>query len=445
VTVAGGWSRRSFATVLALWVVGVGTVLVLGVQSAGLGQAFGSRDAVAEVRARWAALSGVEAAIAVLADDAQRPHPTDAFHVYDRLGEVARGAVGQRASWSVESWEGGERFEGPADAHARVHLAQMTDDDLFWLPRMTEDLIARIGDWQDEDDETSPLGAELGVYLSQPHPYEPRNGPLGTIEELELIASITPQDVRDEDWNRNGVLDPEEDDSELSWPPDDGDGELDAGWSGILTVSSAEPTWGLSGQPLIALGLGLGAGDLVSRVGIQADQAEVIAQFAATPDASLESLITTPLAALRGVDNQVIDPNAAPLTDEQLGLLLEEAAIDAPWLQPAGPARPGRVNINTVSRDVIQYVPGMTSTIADQLLRERDGRPLGFRTAADLLSIPGLARSRVEELVAQFGFRSAVFVVRSEGVDRASGARVEVVATLDRSRLPVTITDLRIR
>lgn len=437
--------RRSFATVLALWVIGLAAVLVLGVQSAGLGQAFGARDSLAEVRARWAAISGMETMIAILADDAEDPHPTDAYDVYDRMAEAAQGSVGEAGSYSIEHWEGGERFDGPADAHARVNVARMTGEDLFWLPNMSEDLISRITDWVDEDDEVSPLGAELGSYLSSEHPYEPRNGPLQTIEEMELILGILPLDVREEDWNLNNTLDPNENDGDETWPPDDGDGVLEAGWSGILTVVSSESTLGLSGEPRVRLGLGLGGGELVGRVGITAEQADVIAQYAGTTNATLETLINTPLRSLPGLTGQPIDPRAQPLTDEQIGLLLEEAAIDGPWLDATGPLLPGRININTVSEDTLAYAPGVTSSIADTLLRERAGRSLGFRTAADLLEMPGLTRGRVQELMQTFGFRSSTFVIRSVGVDEASGMRVELIATVDRSRLPIVIRDLVIR
>lgn len=437
-------ARRSFATVLALWVIGLTAVLVLGVQSAGIGQAFGARDSLAEVRARWAAISGMERMIAILADDTEDPHPTDAFDLYDRLSEAARGTVGG-GSYSIEHWEGEERFDGPADAGARINIARMTSEDLFWLPGMTEDLISRIIDWTDPDDEVSPLGAEVGSYLSQAKSYEPRNGPLQTIEELELIAGILPIDVREEDWNLNGVLDPNENDGDDLWPPDNADGVLEAGWSGILTVVSSESTYGLSGQPRVRLGLGLGGAELVGRVGITAQQADVIAQYAGTTNATLETLINTPLRSLPGLTGQPIDPRAQPLTDAQLGLLLEEAAIDAPWLDATGPLLPGRVNLNTVSEDALAYAPGVTSSVAAILVRERAGRALGFRTAADLLEVPGLTRGRVQELVQVFNFRSSVFVIRSVGVDDASGMRVELIATVDRSRLPVVIRDLVIR
>ena len=37
-----------------------------------------------------------------------------------------------------------------------------------------------------------------------------------------------PEFVRGEDWNLNGRLDPNEDDGDISYPPDNSDGKLDA-------------------------------------------------------------------------------------------------------------------------------------------------------------------------------------------------------------------------
>ena len=55
---------------------------------------------------------------------------------------------------------------------------------LMTLPGMTESIADAILDWIDPDDDTRDLGAEREYYASLPHPYAPRNGPLGSIEEL---------------------------------------------------------------------------------------------------------------------------------------------------------------------------------------------------------------------------------------------------------------------
>jgi hypothetical protein len=81
---------------------------------------------------------------------------------------------------------------------------------LLALPGMTEEIADSILDWIDEDDEPRPYGAEIDYYSALPTPYEPANGPLHSVEELLLVSGMTPQLLFGADGNRNGVLDPDE-------------------------------------------------------------------------------------------------------------------------------------------------------------------------------------------------------------------------------------------
>jgi hypothetical protein len=81
---------------------------------------------------------------------------------------------------------------------------------LMGLPGMTEELSDAILDWLDEDDEPRPYGAELEYYTTLPTPYEPANGPVSSVEDLLLVRGMTPTILFGADANRNGVLDPDE-------------------------------------------------------------------------------------------------------------------------------------------------------------------------------------------------------------------------------------------
>ena len=61
-----------------------------------------------------------------------------------------------------------------------------------------------------------------------------------SIEELLQIQGITPALFYGEDANRNGMLDPNEDDGNESLPNDNADGILDAGFREFFTASSKE-------------------------------------------------------------------------------------------------------------------------------------------------------------------------------------------------------------
>lgn len=111
---------------------------------------------------------------------------------------------------------------------------------LMGIPGMTIEISEAIFDWIDEDDEQRTYGAENEYYQSLSPPYECKNAKLETLDELLLIRGITPQILFGEDANRNGLLDPNENDGPLTAPFDNADGMLDRGWSAYLTVYSRE-------------------------------------------------------------------------------------------------------------------------------------------------------------------------------------------------------------
>src|SRR5262245_22885330 len=119
---------------------------------------------------------------------------------------------------------------------------QVLHDRLMTLPNMTEDIANSIIDWIDPDEEPRSGGAENEYYQTLSTPYQAKNAPLDSLEELLLVKGVTPQLLFGNDINRNGVLDPEE---------DDGSGVLDRGWAAFLTVHSREQNVDSQGNPRI--------------------------------------------------------------------------------------------------------------------------------------------------------------------------------------------------
>jgi hypothetical protein len=119
------------------------------------------------------------------------------------------------------------------------------DDDiprkrLLALPEMTEEIADAILDWVDEDDRERQYGTESFYYQSLDPPYSPRNGPLVSVDELLNVRGVTRRLLYGEDINRNGLLDPNENDGDRTPPADNADGSLDLGWRAYLTVHSKE-------------------------------------------------------------------------------------------------------------------------------------------------------------------------------------------------------------
>lgn len=448
----GRVGRRAFATVMVFSIIIIASVIVTVLQASALGQATLGREALARTRAYWAARAGVESTIARLEYDTQNDDHTSAYTVTDDMAAVALGTM-NGASFHVMHSEGGNLVDGPADAHAKININAMTKDQLLLLePFMAEDTADSILDWIDSDDDSRPLGAELGYYQSLPHPYNPRNAPMRSIAELELVAGADPRDVRGEDWNLNGVLDANENDGNASFPADNADGVLDAGWSGLLTASSREGTLSNSGQERLDLTT-TDASTLSARLTVTKEQAQAILDYVAgVSRASLANFITTDLNTLAaqadaatgqtaqsGARGATARRRVQPLTVTQIGALLDEATI--------GPAvaGPGKLNINSCTAQTLQYIPQIDPETADAIISERTSRASGFTGLADLLSVPGISRQQLSTIYALLGIRSNVYVITSRGRDDHTGIEVEIVATVDRSALPLVIQEVRVR
>ncbi|MEX2219385.1 MAG: type II secretion system protein GspK [Phycisphaerales bacterium] len=437
---------RGFATLLVMLVIAIASVVIVVVQTAAYTEAMTGREALARVRAHWAARAGVEATLASLEFNTQNPEIGDAFTLIGDMADVSEGEFSQ-SLYRVSHTADGKEILGPADAHAKLNINLMTRAQLLNLPLMSEDVADAILDWIDPDDDTNPLGAEIGFYASLPYPYEPRNGPMRSIEELELVAGVYPDFVRGEDANLNGLLDPEEDDGDASFPPDNADGKLDAGWAAILTASSIDDVMTPSGQARLDLRTA-SEGDVAGRADLDADQAKIVVDYAAQYEqAQMQDFIRSNLGTLvrrtpGTTQEQARAAGRSALTDEQIARLLDEAMIGTP--AETGP-RPGKLNLNTAPAEVLQHLFPDDVALADSILFERESRPDGFTSLVDLLAIPSMSRGRLAGVYPLLTVRSNVFTVTCRGRDLRTGLEVEMIATLDRSSLPVVIKDLRVR
>jgi type II secretory pathway component PulK len=123
---------------------------------------------------------------------------------------------------------------GIMDEASKLNLNSATSNMLVFLPRMTADLTSRILDWRN----TNGATASQTFYAMQHPPYQCKNAPFETIDELRLVVGSDP-DALDtllgEDGNRNGILDPNESDENHT-------GQVDPGILEYVTVYSREPS-----------------------------------------------------------------------------------------------------------------------------------------------------------------------------------------------------------
>lgn len=213
------------------------------------------------VQTRLYADSGVELIMAVvgdIADDADHNfyHNPDLFQsvlVTESENGRARGRFSVVAAVESDGSAGSIRF-GLIDESSKLNLnillqneqpddplsQEETRERLLYLPNMTEELADAILDWLDEDTEPREYGAEDEFYMSLDNPYAAKNGKLESLDELLLVSGMSPELLYGEDTNRNGLLDPNENDGDKSLPFDNSDGVLELGLSAYFSVYGRE-------------------------------------------------------------------------------------------------------------------------------------------------------------------------------------------------------------
>lgn len=226
-----------------------------------------------QAESRAFADSGIELVAAL----ASNPESTDDDNIYHnpgrfqavaiRTGETARG----RGMFSIiapvetDPKAATVRF-GLIDECSKINLNAITSyglDEtaarlmLLYLPNMTEEVADAILDWLDEDDTPRLYGVESDYYQSMSPPYKAANGGLKSLDELLQVAGVTPELLYGEDANRNGLLDPNEDDGDASMPIDNQDGALQLGWQAFLTLDSRESNLDSKGAQKININDGL--------------------------------------------------------------------------------------------------------------------------------------------------------------------------------------------
>jgi hypothetical protein len=309
---------------------------------------------------------------------------------------------------------------------------------LMGLPGMTQEVADAILDYIDDDDEVREFGFESEYYESLPTPYSAKNGPLESIEELLKVAGVTPEMLLGEDMNRNGLLDPNENDGDASLPYDNEDGILALGWGAYLTVHSKELNRRSDGSPRIYLNnniltelydelleefgdediarfvvafrmngpVGATEDDIANQNNISSGNRQQINQAAQGLAQSLfraaASGDAAELVTRGGIDlsagAQVSVQSIYDLIDVQVEVEVDGTSqtLDSPW--SADPADMqsylpqlldalsttseeylvGRININECRPEVLQGIPGMTTDLLDGILASQMIDPSGI-------------------------------------------------------------------
>lgn len=260
---------------------------------------------------------------------------------------------------------------GITDESAKLNLNHATPYQLAALLRQVvppdtqvQELVDSLLDWIDEDDEPRELGAETEYYASLDVPYRAKNAPLETVEELLLIKGFNGQILYGEDYDRNGLLTLNEDDGDVSFPPDNGDGVLNRGLLPYVTVHSQEFNAANDNKPRIFL---FGADKEALREDLMEafsnDELAVNFLIKGAKNEGTEQIYSiAELLTQRIIDDRMTD---SPFKGDLATRLFDKCTLDPT------PQFFGRINVNTAPGHVLRCIPDLSAEHIALILQKR--------------------------------------------------------------------------
>jgi hypothetical protein len=269
---------------------------------------------------------------------------------------------------------------------------------LLALPSMTEEIADAILDWVDTDDEVREFGTEGSHYQGLNPPYDVKNGPMDSLDELLLIRDVTPELLFGLDVNRNGVLD---DIETIGTNASSLDADMHLGWANYITLFSKESN--LNDEGLVRININGTDLDLLrddleasfgdqwtnyilqyringpsSNVPNEQDDTIVSAEEIPLELTGIESGPFTFASVVDLVETYVEVENRegetvflrSPITIETLGLAMTTAMKNLTIYE--GDSIPGRINIMQAPRRTLEGIPGMDSELIDRIIQLRE-------------------------------------------------------------------------
>ena len=408
------------------------------------------------------AAAGVERAAAELANDADAT---------DSLSEAWYGSGDYKdvtlseGRYSLLRRETEEDVFGIEDEAAKVNLCKADKDTLLRLPGMTDALAAAIVEWQATF--TSTATGETGAPAAS---YFPSKGEeLYTLDELLLLPGCDAVTLYGEDWNRNGELDPAENDGDATPPRDTADGILDHGLAPYVTLWSRDRNVTSTGAPHVDLNTADASQLKASLPNLTDKEAAAIVSHREKSGifervADLLKVVQPPEEQPRaegrnGRRNNEPRRNETPQPSrENVPRATGEQPQQPQQPQPEQPEQPeqpkqpafskerfveladfcsvgadewidARININTAPREVLGALGLSDEQVASVMARREEGP---FPSVVALLDLPGLSQDTFVELSERLTVRSFQFRVECVAKLENSEATMRTIAVLER-------------
>lgn len=195
-------NNKGLALVLAIGIIALLTILALQFQRSNVLERAMATNFKNGVEAMSVARSGVQVAMALLEQDRQENEYDTYFDKWSNFEDVIGGEekLFPGAEWRlkispVNSAININRLvdkEGKFDPLQKDLWERILNSGELAIDDMEpDDIINSIKDWLDPDSKITGFGGEDEYYLSLPHPYRCKNGPITTVGELLFIKGIT--------------------------------------------------------------------------------------------------------------------------------------------------------------------------------------------------------------------------------------------------------------
>ncbi len=188
-------NRRGTIMIITLWIVLILAGLVVVFARSMYVEATASANHVASLQAA-AIERGAEQYVLALIDQNQSLQGVMALNLDStNFAAIPLGASDLPGGyfWVIRPNYGDDSLPvfGLVNEASKVNINYATEDDLMYLPYITDDLAESLIDWRDPDDNAMAFGAESDYYSSLPNAYVAKNAPFETVEELLLVKGWT--------------------------------------------------------------------------------------------------------------------------------------------------------------------------------------------------------------------------------------------------------------
>ncbi len=321
---------------------------------------------------------------------------------------------------------------GLTDEAGKVNINVASEDQLSRLPGVTPEMAASIINWRGGTPNQS--GAKDDYYMSLHQPYHCKKAPFDTVEELLLVKGFSGKELFGEDMNRNGILDPNENDGKASLPIDNADGVLDRGLYPYITVYSREPEVSDSDpySPRINI---KDWPDLVIKQMLEKHLRKEVLDFIIQAKNNSVDFGESPASLLEGTFK---DKNGnelkSPVTLDDIASLMDYTTTGY-HISSDGFAY-GRINVNTAPKTVLQTIKKLTDAEIDTIIATRSKLDTQMsKNIAWLVTQGVLTPEKFKQVAYLLTARSYQFTVESVGYHDNQPVQARIQAVLE-LRLP---------